>query len=84
MEVLAIGATAFFGLIVLGGWVVYRLDGTTFRPDWRWIGMLVLGHVLLLVAIVTLFVAPDALPVIIGGTLGWGLILAFYVFGRSA
>jgi hypothetical protein len=38
---------------------------------------------MLLVAIVTLFVAPDALPVIIGGTLGWGLILAFYVFGRS-
>jgi hypothetical protein len=23
------------------------------------------------------------LPVIIGGTLGWGLILGVYVFGRS-
>jgi hypothetical protein len=84
MEVLAIGATAFFGLIVLGGWAVYRFELADSRPDWRRIGMLVLGHVLLLVAIVTLFVAPDALPAIIGGTLGWGLILAVYVFGRSA
>jgi hypothetical protein len=46
--------------------------------------MLVFGHVALVAAIVTLFVAPTALPIILGGTLVWGMTLAFYVFGRSS
>jgi hypothetical protein len=84
MEFLALGATLIFALIVAGGWTFYRLDTAGIRPDWRRIGMLVLGHAALIVAIVTIFVAPTALPIIIGGTLAWGLSLGVYVFGRTS
>jgi hypothetical protein len=84
MEILALGATLIFALIVAAGWTFYRLDTAGVRPDWRRIGMLVFGHVALVAAIVTLFVAPTALPIILGGTLVWGMTLAFYVFGRTS
>jgi hypothetical protein len=83
VEFLALGATLIFALIVAGGWTFYRLDTAGIRPDWRRIGMLAFGHLALAAAIVTLFVAPTALPIILGGTLAWGMTLAFYVFGRT-
>lgn len=84
MEFLALGATLIFALIVAAGWTFYQLDTAGIHPDWQRIGMLAFGHLALAAAIVTLFVAPTALPIILGGTLAWGLTLAFYVFGRTS
>jgi hypothetical protein len=83
VEFHALGATLIFALIVAGGWTFYQLDTAGIRPDWRRLGMLAFGHLALAAAIVTLFVAPTALPIILGGTLAWGMTLAFYVFGRT-
>jgi hypothetical protein len=47
--------------------------------------MLALGHLALIVAIATVVIDTSALPIIIGGTLVWGITLGVYVFGwRSA
>lgn len=85
MELLALGATLIFALIVAGGWTFYRLDSAGIHPSWGRIGMLALGHLALVVAIATVVIDTSALPIIIGGTLIWGITLGVYVFGwRSA